>query len=358
MLSLARRAPDYLATIPEQDMLDNPQYCLYPIWEQAEPLDSSMNIDIPQQVDQTLYTDATSESAVDYPANPAILAKAFGWEEPEVIPWNSSNSSVKYPSHLFPVKITPEVFGWREQELNMDPEAGFIRPYAEPIYSKRAIQQVPIRFYVAFVSSDNSKLLTQLEMITHTKSLAFTKADCRRVYSEDLFDYDPIPDSNETSEQCRSFITDPFLEIPTELTQILLFIPALSELYPFGALYNYHEEMLVFRGRFLISLDETYRGNIEQWNCMPYEAKQWISQFPDRRGSDESYLTRYTLTRLPLSSPESVSLEDHPNQDVFISSVWGTGSVGSLSCSDGTATQDSQRTSCTVTTVEIPVIMV
>ncbi|KIK60216.1 hypothetical protein GYMLUDRAFT_59690 [Collybiopsis luxurians FD-317 M1] len=206
------------------------------------------------------------------------------------------------------IQSPPKVFGWCEEEEEPIPFQ-LPRPYAEPVYSRGSIQQI--------------------ERVMQTKSLVFTYAvSSQRIYSEDLFDY-PASDSDspEASGQIRSFVTDPFLDVPTEVVEVLLFIPAMTELHPFGPLYSYNEDMFVFRGAFLLVLDETYRGTREQWDVMPLEAKQWIWQSHDRLLSEEHYLTRYQLVRLPLSSDQISSVDgwDHSDREVCFNSKAGTG---------------------------------
>ncbi|KAE9401505.1 hypothetical protein BT96DRAFT_974768 [Gymnopus androsaceus JB14] len=120
--------------------------------------------------------------------------------------------------------------------------------------------------------------IAKFEKTLGIKTLVISHEHRHRIYSADLYN----PSSDAKFEE-RSFVTDPFLIPSPPPETVVLFTPAPS------------------------TRDEAYSGTRRDWDMMPALARERITTWYGRDRSErvdlrESYLSRYKLTKVSISS--------------------------------------------------------
>ncbi|KIK52490.1 hypothetical protein GYMLUDRAFT_265409 [Collybiopsis luxurians FD-317 M1] len=170
-----------------------------------------------------------------------------------------------------------------------------------------------------FSTADLFQLQESLPVVLGASPHPIRPFEARRIYSDNLFqkprDSRTVPESFDQQREC---ITVRGLSIfPQESERgsirVLLFVPAPLELYPPGLHFPVYDqegtyvsgwEFFVCWGLWVLEMDTTYVGSLEQWNLMPPLAKTPLEQFyqyygiPKSLQYPEQHLVRYTLKRL------------------------------------------------------------
>jgi hypothetical protein len=208
------------------------------------------------------------------------LTRPSGWRR-SLTPSEELREYIALTQPQFKLFEWPGPQGSREQDQSSPTKQSY-----EPVYSREDIKKIETRH--------------------HITALIIGYVESSRIHSTDLFDlvYGTLYE--------RSFITDPFLDIPVKSNEILLFFAVKRGQLPIASLGKNHNqipELFVFRGHWQISVDEEYQGTSRQWGLMPSEALILILQSSNRLKRAEEYLKRYTLSlKSIIPSPEITNI--------------------------------------------------